>query len=111
MNSTARWWLARKGKVVRIDLSPSDSERWGIWVNDRLLADSFGSAEEAALCAHNNDFNSETAIELFRGCRVPSDITYWRSLPPEEPSLPAEAEPEAAVSCKRRFHKTRSARF
>ena len=102
--TTSYYYLASKSKIVRISLSEHDSSCWGIYLNDRLLYDRCRSAEEAADCAHNNDFGDELAVQLFTGVAVPSDINQWRTTPPELP-FQHELKPK---DCAVRHRRTRS---
>jgi len=95
---TSYYYQASKSKTVRISLS---ERGWAIYLNDRLLYDRYGSAEEAALCASRKDFGDQMAIELFNGVSVPSVIEYWRQTPPE---LHAKNKPKPK-SCKDRHRR------
>jgi len=100
--STSYWFQASKSKIVRIALSERDSSRWGIWLNNQLLDDASGSAEEAALRANQKKFGEQNAVELFDGVSVPSDIAFWRPSPPE---MPAPASQTIARDCRDRHRR------
>src|ERR1041385_7700305 len=103
MSMPSYWYEARRGKVVRIGLNPHDCTRWGVWLNEQLLCDGFGSAEEAALCANRRDFSTMTPIELFGGISVPSELRFWRTAPPEQPV--SVLEQDYRTECKNRLWK------
>ncbi len=84
MNPQSFWYRASRRNVVRI--SEIDGSRWGVYLNEILICNSFGSAEEAAERANKKDFDTETAVERFGGVYVPWDLNRWRRTPPEEPA-------------------------
>lgn len=95
MNSDSYWYRTLERHIIRIGTSPSHENRWAIWFNDMLVCDDFGSAEEAALRAHQREFQS------FRKTNVPEDLNLWARSEPEK--LPKkESEPRLSDSCENR---------
>src|SRR5947207_1378816 len=78
------WHRTPSGRVVRIGRSSRNLALWAIWLDGRLVCDTFSSPEEAAERANRRDFSDEDAVELFRGVSVPYDLTRWRRSPPEQ---------------------------
>jgi hypothetical protein len=109
MNTGSFWHRAARGKVVRIGPVGGDISRWGVWLNDQLLCDTYGSAEEAAYCASRRDFGDENAIRRWAGISVPSEISFWRRIPPEEPVSPSDENDKS--ECKNRPWKRSSTRI
>jgi hypothetical protein len=109
MNSDSRWYRASKSKVVRISRTDHDAYRWGVWLNERLLCDSYSSAEEAALAANRKNFDNDDAVRIFSGTYVPSDINMWQTAPPGISSVPLNEVPPTA--CKGRLRKSNSVRL
>jgi hypothetical protein len=109
MQTHSFWWHTPRGNV-RINPSARGGSFWEIWLGEKLICDSFTSPEQAALYASRRDFPSQFAIDLFRGIYVPSDITYWRTSPPEALGLQNTQQPTPddvpASDCKDRWRKS-----
>ena len=95
------WFVAstKTRNVLRISSSPGDAREWAIWLNDRILADKYGSPDEAADSASRKDF----AITFW----VPSDLRQWRTTDPNNPLFTGQPQiptpPERPESeCKNR---------
>ena len=86
MDSSEYFCLYSKNNLVRISQSPGNINRWCVSLNGQVLADNFASAEDAAYCASRNDFPTDIAKERFQHIKVPSDISLWRTTPPEFPT-------------------------
>ena len=109
MKLDSYWYLASKSKIVRISPGSCDCLRWSVFLNDQLICDSYGSAEEAALSASRRDFSTELAVRIFSGVTVPSDINMWRTIPPELPGfVPQENHSRECKGHTRRWNHKRS---
>jgi hypothetical protein len=82
MHQEDLWHRTPIGRVVRIGRSSRNHSLWAIFLDGRLVCDTFSSPEEAAECAYKHDFPDEAAVELFRGVSVPYDLARWRRSPP-----------------------------
>jgi hypothetical protein len=100
MNSQTYWYRASRRNIVRI--SESNNGRWGVYLNEKLICDSFGSAEEAAESANRKRFDSEAAAAGFGGSYVPWDLNLWSKSPPEEPLEPEVSAETNPSECKNR---------
>jgi hypothetical protein len=97
MNSDSRWY----GKY-RISRTKYDASKWGIWYDEMLLCDGYGSAEEAALAANKKDFDSEDAVRICAGSYSPSDINMWRTIQPQVPSVVRQGTPKSSCTSRDR---------
>lgn len=104
MNSDSYWY-----KGYRISRTNHDANRWGVWYKERLLCDTYGSPEEAALAANKKDFDIVDAIDLCGGIYAPSEINMWQTTPPQIPAIPLPGT--STTSCKGRSRKTNSTRL